>query len=104
MASQSYSVVALITHQIVYDTMPSQCKPYSLSFWCRVILDNSIWLLYRVSEFYDIFIFRHPMLRAYIFRDSENKKEYWSDCKFSSSEVARRVLSTIEVRDVDKSI
>ena len=44
------------------------------------------------------------MLRAYIFRDSENKKEYWSDCKFSSSEVARRVLSTIEVRDVDKSI
>ena len=50
-----------------------------------------------------MFIDRHPMLRAYIFRDSENKKEYWSDCKFTSLEVARIVLSTIEVRDLDNS-
>ena len=56
-----------------------------------------------VSEFYNMFIDRHPMLRAYIFRDSENKKEYWSDCKFTSLEVARIVLSTIEVRDLDNS-
>lgn len=44
------------------------------------------------------------MLRAYISRDAELKKEYWSDCKFPSSEVARRVLSTVEVRNLNKNI